>query len=293
MSNQRPRRASAAAAAPTLKQIQDSLQKAILDGDDAILTTILDNTRTSRETLFGVYRNAYVGRLVEILGTDYALLRAYVGDDYFAGLARAYILAHPSRTQNARWVGAKLPGFMANYAAEHPQLAELAAIEKAVSDAFDAADSPAIGLADMAAIPAESWTRLTFEPHPSVHRLDASTNAFALWTALKDERDPPSAEAIGAPEHVVVWRHDLAPMVRVMGGEEAMMWTEAARGLRFESLCELVGTYDDPDTAAARAAGYLHSWLTSDMLTAAKLSDAPAPRERRAAFDRPAGVSER
>ncbi len=52
-------------------------------------------------------------------------------------------------------------------------------------------------------------------------------------------------------------------MFRELPAEEAMMWDEAANGIPFGVLCEMLATYDDPDGAAARGAGYLHGWITS------------------------------
>ena len=46
-----------------------------------------------------------------------------------------------------------------------------------------------------------------------------------------------------------------------------MMWDEAANGIPFGVLCEMLATYDDPDGAAARGAGYLHGWITAGLLT--------------------------
>lgn len=270
----------------TLSEIQDRLQRAILNGDDAILDTILDNSRTSRQTLFGVYRNAHVGRLVEILQSDYQLTCDYCGADYFREQARAYVGAHPSHTQNARWYGVRFPEFLkaSDGHAAHPELAEIAMIEKTVADAFDALDAPVLGFEGLAAYAPEQWGQLCFAPHPSVTRLDLATNAFALWKALKDDDDTlPEVSQLDAPEHIVIWRQDTAPMVRVMGAEETMMWTEACRGVRFDGLCEMVATFDDPDTAAVRAAGYLQGWLSSHMLTSAML--AGGQKKKRAAKD--------
>jgi hypothetical protein len=256
---------------PTLREIQESVQSAILSGDDAILEKILDNSRTTRATLFGVYRDAYASRLVEVLGNDYALLRAYVGLDRFDELARAYIAAHPSRTQNARWFGSKFADFLTRHepARERPELAELASIEKLVGDAFDSADTPVLGLAGLAAVPAEDWARLTFKPHPSTGTIRLFTNALAIWKACKDRSEPPPVAELTQPESVIVWRRGAAPMVRLMPYEEAMMWTEMSRGARFGVLCEMLATFDEPDGAALRAAGYLQGWLEAEMLSSA------------------------
>jgi hypothetical protein len=270
----------------TLSEIQHRLQRALLNGDDAVLDTILDNSRTTRQTLFGVYRNAYVGRLVDILQSDFQLTCDYCGADYFREQARAFVGANPSHTQNARWYGVRFPEFLkaSDGHAAHPELAEIALIEKTVADAFDALDAPVLGFEVLAGYAPEQWGQLCFAPHPSVTRLDLATNAFALWKALKDDDDTlPAVNQLDAPEHIVIWRQDTAPMVRVMGAEETMMWTEACRGVRFEGLCEMAATFDDPDTAAVRAAGYLQGWLTSHMLTTVTL--AGSPTKKRAAKD--------
>jgi hypothetical protein len=264
--------------APTLREIQESLQSAILCRDDAILDLLLDNSRTTRSTLFGVYRNAYTGRLVDVLRHDYPFLREYIGDDYFADLARAFIAAHPSRTQNARWFGGEFPAFLAaaSCCANNPELSELAHIEKAVADAFDSVDAPVLGLADLARVPSELWGRMIFKPHPSAALLRNATNAFTIWKSLKDGNTPSQAARLADPESVIIWRQGLVPLVRVMPYEEAMMWTEASRGVRFDVLCELLAAFDAPEGAAARAAGYLQGWLTSELLTSAETQDRPA-----------------
>lgn len=262
---------------PTLREIQESLQSAILCRDDAILDSLLDNSRTTRSTLFGVYRNAYTGRLVDVLRNDYPFLRKFVGDEYFSDLARAFIAAHPSRTQNARWFGREFPAFLARHdtAAKNPELVELAHIEKAVADAFDSVDAPVLGLADLARVPSELWGRMVFRPHPSAALLRNVTNAFAIWKALKDGNTPSQAARLAGPERVIIWRQGLVPLVRVMPYEEAMMWTEASRGVRFDVLCELLAAFDAPEGAAARAAGYLQGWLTSELLTSSETQDRP------------------
>ena len=284
-----PRPALPVAKTLTLREIQDLVQAAILSGDESVFATILDNSRTTRRTLFGVYKNAYVGRLVEILLNEYEILLGYCGDDQFRSLAEAYIEACPSRSQNARWFGSRLPEFLSTSEtySKHPELAEIAGIEKAVSDAFDATDAAVLGFDGLAQYPPDAWGRLTFTPHPSVTRLDAATNAFAIWKSLKDGETPPETTLLTIAEHLAVWRQDTTPRVRVMSNEETMMWTEACRGVRFDVLCEMLATFDDPENAAVRAAGYLQGWLSTHMLTSAKLVR-PKARTASSNVERPA-----
>lgn len=266
---------------PGLADLQDAMQRAILEGDDGILSSIPDSPRESRDTLLGIYRNAYVLRLAEVLRNDHGLLHAYLGDDTFDDMARAYIAAHPSRVPNARYFAAALPAFLAagEPYAEHAQLAEIGAIEQALNDAFDAADAPVLCREDLARVAPEDWERLVLTPHPSARTLTLSTNALDIWMALSEEREPPEPETLAEPATAVAWRGAETAQVRPFPPEEAMMWREAAKGLRFGALCEMVATYDDADTAAIRASTHLAGWLAAGLLTAAHVVP---PRPRRA-----------
>ena len=252
-----------------LARQQSEFQRAILTGDDAILAEIPDSPKEKRETLFGVYRYAYASRLVEAMRNDHKLLHIYLGDEMFDAMGHAYVAAYPSQHPNLRWFSGHLPDFLKSAEAygKYPVLSDLAALEKALNDAFDAEEAPVVGIADMAAFAPEAWAALTFKPHPSAQRLDLSTNAAAIWLALKADEDPPEPLSLAEPDRLLVWRQDVTPVFHQLGAEEAMMWDEAARGIAFGVLCSMLATYDDPDGAAARGAAYLHGWVTAELLT--------------------------
>jgi hypothetical protein len=236
---------------------QDDFQRGLLTADNSVLAEILDSPQEKREVLFGVYKHAYGSRLVEALRNDHKLLREYLGDEMFNAMGLAYVAANPSQHPNLRWFSRPLPDFLKSSEPynTHPLLSDLAAIERALNDAFDAEDAP------------EAWAGLVFRPHPSAFRIDVSTNAPAVWLALKRDEDPPDAIALEQPCHLLTWRQDMTPMFRELAAEEAMMWDEAASGIAFGVLCTMLATFDDPDRAAARGAGYLHGWVTAGLLT--------------------------
>ena len=147
----------------TLREIQESFQRGILAGDDAILAEVKDSAKEQRKVLFGVYRNAYVARLAEILGEDYEQLHAYLGDQAFAKLVKAYIAANPSDQRSARWFGRHLPAFVRNDAtfAKHREVAEIAELEKALTDAFDGPDAEPLRIEALAAIAPEDLAAIS------------------------------------------------------------------------------------------------------------------------------------
>jgi hypothetical protein len=254
---------------------QHDFQRAILTGEDAVLTEILDSAKEKRDVLFGVYRNAYGSRLVESMRNDHDLLHLYLGDEMFDAMGKAYVADNPSQHPNVRWFSRALPEFLRSTEPyrNYPVLSDIAALERALNDAFDAEDAPVLALADITGFAPDAWAGLKFTPHPSALRLDVTTNASAIWLALKNDEVPPDATLLEERCHLLVWRQDLMPMFRELAAEEAMMWDEAARGVPFGVLCSMLATSDDPDGAAARAAGYLHGWVTSGLLRAVSSGD--------------------
>ena len=255
-----------------LAALQDQFQKALLSEDDRILLSISDSQRERRDVLFRVYRHAYTQRLVEFVENDHELLHKYLGDETFRKMAQAYAAAHPSQDRNARYFCVLLPLFLqtAEPYKSQPQLSELAALEKALNDAFDAADAPVLTVADLGRFPPEDWSRLTFKQHSSALRIDCHTNAPDIWLSLTEERKPPKPQNLAESSHILVWRQDI-PKFRVLGTEEAMMWDEAARRTNFSTLCGLVETFGGLKRAETRAASYLQGWINSGLLSEAIL----------------------
>ena len=254
-----------------LKQFQDCFQRAILKGDDAILADVPDGPHETKQKLLGIYRDAYVLRLIEVIGNDHEYLQTYLGDDAFADMARAYIESYPSRHPNARWVARRLPEFLRSkqpYSGK-PIIGDLAALERALNDAFDGPDAAVVGLAALSSLAPEAWARLTFVPHPTASQLDVTTNVAEIWAALKAGNEPPAGTSYNEARSILVWRLDMKSMFRELPAEEAMIWNEAGKGATFGELCALLATYAEPATAPMRAAGYLRGWLDAGVLSKA------------------------
>jgi len=269
----RPNGSSEALSDPDLPlaKLQDLFQRAVMDGDNTILRSIPGNGRTTADVLLGVYQYAYRGRLAEILGVDYPLLREHMGHEAFEEMAYAYVTAHPSDTPNVRWFGRHLPTFLKSTVPHDVQKIryELAELELTLANAFDAPDDAVLSLENLQTVPPELWAELTFKPHASAARLTSYTAIYEQWQALQNEDDPPPRVAATERQQLIVWRKDEMARVRIMTDEEAMMWDEAAKGANFGRLCELLAVYDAPDTAAMRAAQFLQAWISAHLLTSA------------------------
>lgn len=251
-----------------LKDLQESFQRAVVDGDDAVLADLVDSPKEKRDVLLGVYRHAYGARLVDILQSDYEKLHAFLGDDQFDDLARGHIKANPSTTPNARWYGAKLPEFLTANAPwrDQPALHDLAALERALNDVFDADEANSLALDELGHVAPDAWPALTFTPHPATRRVDLTTNAADIWRALNDDKTPPAPRSLGETAQFIVARNDTMATFRPAASDEAMMWDEMAKGATFSVLCEMLAIFGGEEAAAARAAGYLKGWIEAGML---------------------------
>lgn len=251
-----------------LKELQENFQRAIVEGDDAVLASIVDSPKEKREVLLGVYRHAYVYRLIDVLAADYEQLYALLGEEQFGAMAQSYIAAYPSETPNARWFGAKLPQFLSEdkrYSFA-PVLRDLAALEQLLNDVFDAEDTLVLCQNDLANTPPQEWESLTFSPHPTARRLDLTTNAMEIWQALKSEETPPEPVSVGETVQLIAYRPEYTSTIRPMNSEEAMTWDEMTKAVSFGQLCSLVAFFGGEDEAPLRAAGYLQNWISAGML---------------------------
>jgi hypothetical protein len=143
--------------------------------------------------------------------------------------------------------------------------------EKALADAFDGPDAKPLDIAALAALEPEDWPRLVFQPVPPATRLTFDTNAAEIWTALKNESVPPRPSRLPEPQALIVWRQDFMARFRPLSTEEAMMWDEVGKGVRFGLLCEMVATFAGEDKAELRAASYLKGWVDRGMLAGFRL----------------------
>ena len=216
-----------------------------------------------------VYQNAYVIRLGHILCDDYDNTWTFLGDDQFYALAKDYIHAHPSDTPNARFFTDKFPEFLEGQPVgkEHPAVPDLARLERALRDAFDASDDPVIASEDLAKLGGENFEEAVFHLHPSVAVMRLASNGYDVFCALRDEQTPPAPVRKDPGQWVAVWRREMICRHVVLADEEGTLLDLARQGYTFAQLCEASALFGDPDNTALRMAGYMQQWIANHMLT--------------------------
>jgi hypothetical protein len=107
----------------------------------------------------GIYHGMYLLRMVEALQADFPALEHFLGEDAFRELVRAYVQAFPSRSYSLNPLGDHLPEFVRTApGVKRPEFChDLARLELAVSQVFDAPETPPLTEAAIAAVAPEAW----------------------------------------------------------------------------------------------------------------------------------------
>lgn len=253
-----------------LADLQSDFQSFLLDGNERMLSRVTGTAKVGTEQRLAIYYDAYRLRLLEALTSNYPVLRAWIGDEEFEKAGIAYLATHPSRHFSIRWFGHRLPEFLA--ATESwsgtPFLAEIASLEWALSETFDAENGTIMAIEDMARIPADAWPDMRMQFHPAMRRLNLRWNVPIIWKAVSrnfdvekntdschgetsatpaagKERheetvvaDVPSPQAGEYPQSWLIWRQDLKTYFRSLSVDEAWALDVARSGECFAAICE-------------------------------------------------------
>jgi hypothetical protein len=255
----------------TLSEIQSAFQAAVLAGGKArgtaILDSVEDSSRTDRDSLFSVYVDAYGLRLTEFVSTDFPILHLHIGHDAFASLVEDYIASAPSRQRNARWYATRLPEFMRATPPwrDDRGACNLARFERALADAFDAADVTAITIDALQNVVVEDQPNLAFSFHPSVTIFDLAGGTTNAYEALAGGETAPRIE--DNKETVLFWRSDNEPYYRQVREDERLALMEAMQGKRFSDVCALLAFQGNDEDATGRVAGFLSQWFADGLVT--------------------------
>jgi hypothetical protein len=258
-----------------LAALQTAFQDAVLSGALDMAASITASRQQSATERFAIYQEAYRLRLAEFLAADYPVLHNVLGDEDFGALALAYIEAKPSTHRNARWYAGGLPDFMR--ASEPWQeirpAIDLAFFERALADAFDAADADAIEAAALALVAAQDQPRLRFSFQPSLTLLTLGEGTVSAYEAAVEDLEVPMPSTT-EEERVLVWRgRSQQAFYRCLEDDEALALDSAREGGTFAEICGLLSLRMPEEEAANQAALCLIRWFSDGLIAALDLHE--------------------
>lgn len=279
-----------------LKPVQERLRQLICapsgvvaalaaEGDAAgtgLAALLRGDARASATARLEVYANAYFERLLGVLRDDYPALAAALGDDAFHDLATAYLAAHPPSRPSLRDAGAHVAALLAGDSGEAaffrvrwPFAADLAALEWALVDAFDAPDAPALTRDDLAALAPDAWEDLPLRLHPATSLLELAWPVHRLRDAHERGEPLPAAGLSREPTQICVTRRNERVFFRAAPPLEAELLATLQPGTSFGALCARIAERRGDAEAPAFAATLLTRWLEAGTVSSSRVT---APR---------------
>jgi hypothetical protein len=261
---------------PSLREVQQRFHALITapEGVRAGLATLgLDETELARLVRgdgqksavdrLDVYANMYFFRIRDVLRDYFPSLAAALGDDGFHNAVTDYLVAYPPEHPSIRHAGARLPAFLDGHAPSsgRPWLAELARLEWARLQVFDAADAPLVTLEALRALPPDDFAALPLSLIPAHALVQTRFAADELW------KDPARESSAGPERTLLVWRRDLRAVHRPIEKLELDALALAAASRPFGAVCDLVMERVPVDDAPRTAFELLLRWVSDGLLS--------------------------
>lgn len=218
---------------------QNSFARALLDPDQPVPDGLTSWNLPRPKRRFAVYRNNVRAGLVRALAEQFPATEKIVGEDFFAGMAQAFITLHPPRSPMLLAYGNGFADFAATFepAGELTYLPDVMRIETARAKAYHAADHRPFDADSLAALPPERVPALTFTFHPSVSILRSCHPVVTIW-AMNSGEMPLAPIDDWAWESSLVARPELTVLVRRLPAGGAAFLEALAAGATLGAAVE-------------------------------------------------------
>jgi hypothetical protein len=250
---------------PSLHEVQRLFWESVAGrpGRDSIAPAFVRLVRgadhSDRKTRIHVYSDAYYLRLRDVLHEDFPRLSSLLGER-FDQVVASYLEEFPSEQPSVRHLGRALAEFLRQRKDIPECLADLAELEWARVEVFDAPDAECATTAELASIPADAWPVLRFSTIPAIRIWLAQYPVHQLWSGSE------SLEVSAVETFIRVWRkNDFLVLHAPMDERESAALHKMVSGEPFAAICETFADLPELD-AARETTALLARWLEDGMI---------------------------
>ena len=250
-----------------LREVQQRFFVAITGdapADAGLRAVVRDHGGLDAGARIAIYADMYRARLVDVLREDFPRVCAILGDDAFRAVAGRYLARHPSTQPSVRHLGRGFAGYLATERLPRPFLADLAHLEWARVEVFDAPDPEPLRLTDLAAIAPADWPALPLRPIEACRVVSSAWPLHEIWAA--DDDTPGGGAPAAVPTTLRVWREGWSVSHAAMGPVEVEAFGVLQGGAPFAAVCAAVESGRAPDAAAHEVGALLMRWLEDGLL---------------------------
>lgn len=185
---------------------QSQFTRALTDPAQPVPAGLVSPRGSVDSKRFAVYRNNVHVGLVGALAARFPVTRQLVGEEFFAGMARLYVGQTKPKGPVLIHYGDSFPDFVAQFppASGLPYLSDLARLEAAWTDAYNAADADVLAPADLSTIGGDALAALDLTLAPSTRLVRSGFPVGSLWSA--HQTTPVSIPALSGSECVLLTR---------------------------------------------------------------------------------------
>jgi len=164
-----------------------------------------------------IYADMYFIRLIDCLRNDYPVLLKILGDEHFEALCRSYLVKCPPRHYSMNHLGAEFPNFLKRTKeriAHRAILYEIAAVERAIEEVFDAREETPLSVDELLSIKPRQWLAMRLKCSEALQLFRCDYPVNTVIESIKTGKAPsfpkrsPSCLAVYRNDYTV-WRLDL------------------------------------------------------------------------------------
>ncbi len=156
---------------------------------------------------FNIYRNNVIATVIDALSDTFPVVRAQVGDEFFAATARAFLDKCPMQSPLLFRYGETFGEFLDEFPPVQnsvPYLGDIARLEYARLQAYHAADATPLDISALGAVPEEALASVTLEAHPSVALVRSRFPIVSIWGASSGHLDHTDVNMMHGEDALIV-----------------------------------------------------------------------------------------
>ena len=222
---------------PRLCDLQQAFAEAIVEGKYQTATAAMATDGSALRSI-ALYRRLIRNNFMQVLRVTYPVLHRFVGDGYFGVLARGYIKKYPSTSGDLFLYGRHLSTLLQRLDAS-ALLVELARLEWACHEVYQAADSSPLQPAKLQAMVSADPSRVTIQFHQTARFLSFSVPVHRVWLALQPDASPDEVVDLPLPEEetgLIVARSDGKVQVTPLPGLDYRVVEALSQGADVASI---------------------------------------------------------
>lgn len=218
---------------------------------------------------FNVYRNNVAVSLRDALGETFPVVKKLVGEEFFTGMAQAFVREHLPQTPVLLEYGGAFPRFIERFkpADVVPYLADVARVEWAWLQSYHAADAIPFGADKLAEIEEEALDDLRFETHPSLWLIESQWPVISIWLAHQNTKSPDLSNLPAGPQYGLIIRPEYDVDVHVISASASRLFDQLADdqplGVAFETVIDIPGADPSQDLAKFFSTGCVVNFVTT------------------------------